>query len=216
MISQNQASLDATTEQTLPLTAVGAKNKSLTLDQRLIIEHGIENYYSKVDIAKAIGKDKSTVGKEIKLHRTLIQASPELVKNCRHYASCIYDHSCEGCEDFQSFYCSRRDRTPGACNGCESYDECPYEKYWYDAQVAQDTYHERLVESRKGINMSNEEIERMWTVIEPLLVSNHSIAEIVDEHPEIGVCQKTLYNYLNHGIFPLDRKGRKWQPQARA
>ena len=41
----------------------------LTLDERRIILTGITNGSSKTAIAQTIGKDKSTVGKEIKLHR---------------------------------------------------------------------------------------------------------------------------------------------------
>ena len=43
----------------------------LTLEERRIILAGITNGSTKTAIAQTIGKDKSTVGKEIKLHRTL-------------------------------------------------------------------------------------------------------------------------------------------------
>lgn len=42
------------------------KNLHLTAQERLIIEKGIENGSTKAAIALTIGKDKSTVGKEIK------------------------------------------------------------------------------------------------------------------------------------------------------
>jgi IS30 family transposase len=44
----------------------------LTLEERRIILTGITNGSTKTAIAQTIGKDKSTVGKEIKLHRALI------------------------------------------------------------------------------------------------------------------------------------------------
>jgi len=40
-------------------------NKHLSLNQRKIIQTGIENRCCKVDIAKTIGKDATTVAKEI-------------------------------------------------------------------------------------------------------------------------------------------------------
>ena len=43
------------------------KNAHLTIAERQIIETGIYNGSSKVSIAETIGKDKSTIGKEIKL-----------------------------------------------------------------------------------------------------------------------------------------------------
>ncbi len=45
-------------------------NKHLTLDERKIIQAGIENRSNKVDIARTIGKDPTTVAKEIRKHRT--------------------------------------------------------------------------------------------------------------------------------------------------
>ena len=43
----------------------------LTLQDRIIIAAGISNGSPKAAIADTIGKDKSTVGKEIRLHRFL-------------------------------------------------------------------------------------------------------------------------------------------------
>ena len=51
--------------------ATSNKNLHLTDDERRIIQCGIENNSSKKYIADTLGKDKSTIGKEIKNHRTL-------------------------------------------------------------------------------------------------------------------------------------------------
>ena len=45
------------------------KNLHLTLSERQIIQRGIENGATKASIAATLGKDKSTIGKEIKAHR---------------------------------------------------------------------------------------------------------------------------------------------------
>lgn len=47
------------------------KNCALTLNERRIIQTGITNGSTKTAIANTIGKDKSTIGKEIKRHRIL-------------------------------------------------------------------------------------------------------------------------------------------------
>ena len=44
------------------------KNSHLTKSDREIIESGIKNGATKTSIADTIGKDNSTVGKEIKQH----------------------------------------------------------------------------------------------------------------------------------------------------
>ena len=46
-----------------------SKNKALTLADRNAIEQAISNGSTKTAIAQTRGKDKSTIGKEIKLHR---------------------------------------------------------------------------------------------------------------------------------------------------
>ena len=46
--------------------ATSNKNLHLTDDERKIIQRGIENNSSKKSIADTLGKDKSTIGKEIK------------------------------------------------------------------------------------------------------------------------------------------------------
>ena len=47
------------------------KNSHMSYSDRQIIETGIENGSTKQAIATTLGKDKSTIGKEIKLHRFL-------------------------------------------------------------------------------------------------------------------------------------------------
>ena len=47
------------------------KGTHLTLEDRKIIQKGIENGSTKTSIANTLGKDNSTIGKEITLHRTL-------------------------------------------------------------------------------------------------------------------------------------------------
>lgn len=43
-------------------------NSHLTLDERKIIQTGIENRSTKVAIATTLNKDESTIAKEIKKH----------------------------------------------------------------------------------------------------------------------------------------------------
>ena len=51
------------------------KNKHLTQDDRNVIAIGIVNGSSKKAIADNLGKDKSTIGKEIRAHRYLSHKS---------------------------------------------------------------------------------------------------------------------------------------------
>ena len=176
------------------------KNLHLTAQERIIIEKGIENGSTKAAIALTIGKDKSTVGKEIKKHRELVHKSSYKI-NCANIKNCSHNHVCDNCADFKPFTCNRRDRSPGACNGCSKYTHCRYDKYRYKADFSHKKYREDLVDSRTGINMSYEECKAMADIIVPLIKAGHSPYHIVTNHPELNISEKTLYNYIENGIF---------------
>lgn len=90
----------------------------LTLEERRIILTGITNNSTKTAIAQTIGKDKSTVGKEIKLHRVLTHKC-KMPLECNNYRKCAFGRNCTlDRPEYSPFRCSRRDRSPGACNGC--------------------------------------------------------------------------------------------------
>ena len=176
------------------------KNLHLTVQERIIIEKGIENGSTKAAIALTIVKDKSTVGKEIKKHRELVHKSSYKI-NCANMKNCSHNHVCDNCADFKPFTCNRRDRSPGACNGCSKYTHCRYDKYRYKADFSHKKYREDLVDSRTGINMSYEECKAMADIIVPLIKAGHSPYQIVTNHPELNISEKTLYNYIENGIF---------------
>lgn len=179
------------------------KNKPLTLDERRIIETGIRNGSKKTAIADTIGKDKSTVGKEIRLHRTLSHRC-HLPLECSTYGKCIHGRHCTAhCPDYVPFRCSRRDRSPGACNGCSKYSHCRFDKYTYDAAAADSAYHSLLVEAREGVNLTTAQAKEIAAVVGPLLKQGLSPYHIISAHPELGISEKTLYNYIEWHVFDV-------------
>lgn len=173
----------------------------LTLQERRIILAGITNGSTKTAIAQTIGKDKSTVGKEIKLHRTLSHKC-KMPLECNHYKKCVYGRQCTpDCPEYSPFHCSRRDRSPGACNGCSNWSHCRFDKYQYSPEEAYRDYRTTLVDSREGVNLTVQEAKQMASVIAPLLKQGQSPYQIVTNHPELGISEKTLYNYIENGIF---------------
>ena len=176
-------------------------NTHITREERGIIEAGIRNGSTKTAIAKTIGKDNSTVGKEIKLHRELRHKSG-LALECANYKKCIYGRQCTAdCPDFVKFICKRRDRSPGACNGCSNYSYCRFDKYIYDAATAQISYESSLVDSRTGYNITQEEAKELGEKLRPLLKQGLSPYAILQSHPDLGVSERTIYTYLENGVF---------------
>ena len=179
------------------------KFKALTLEDRRIIETGIRNGSTKTAIATTLGKDKSTIGKEIKLHRVL-KHKCAMPLECSNYPRCKYGRHCQvSCPSYAKFKCARRDRSPGACNGCGRYSHCRFDKYSYDAAQAHSEYRLTLVEAREGVNLTTSQAKEMAGVIGPLLAHGHSPYQIIHDHPELGICEKTLYNYIDQQAFSV-------------
>lgn len=176
-------------------------NSHITRDERVIIETGIRNGSTKTAIAKTIGKDNSTIGKEIKQHREL-KYKTSLPLECANYRKCKYGRQCTAsCLDFEPFVCKRRDRSPGACNGCSNYSHCRFDKFVYDAARAQSEYEATLVDARVGYNITPEEAKELGEKLRPLLKQGLSPYAILQSHPDLGVSERTIYTYLENGVF---------------
>lgn len=173
----------------------------LTLEERRIILTGITNGSTKTAIAQTIGKDKSTIGKEIKLHRILSHKC-SLPLECNNYRKCTHGRHCTlDCPEYSPFRCSRRDRSPGACNGCSNWSYCRFDKYTYSPEEAHRDYRNTLSDSREGVNLTVQEAKTMAAIIAPLLKQGQSPYQIVTNHPELGISEKTLYNYIEQDVF---------------
>ena len=177
-------------------------NTHLTLDERKIIEAGITNNSTKSAIAKTIGKDATTVAKEIRKHR-IFKARNTFNRPvmCEKLSVCPHKPCVEKCEFFAEPKCSRRDKSPGACNGCEKASKCRYDKYFYKAETANGEYRRDLVDYREGINLTTKERDSVARVIAPLLKQGQSVHQILSAHPEIKQSQRTLYSYIESGVF---------------
>lgn len=177
------------------------KNKHLSYGDRQIIEKGITNGSSKAAIAETLGKDPSTIGKEIKEHRELTSRC-SLAKECKVYKTCTRGRICKSeCVDFVLFKCKRRDRSPGACNGCDNIHSCRFNKYKYDASKANNEYLNNLSGLRQGFNTTVADVKEIGQIMEPLLKNGQSIDQILLAHPEIKVTNKTIYSYIDAGLF---------------
>lgn len=178
-------------------------NTHLTLDERKIIQTGIENRSRKVDIARTIGKDPTTVAKEIRKHREL------KARNTFNYPSiCIHTKACGGCkrkcDKYEEIKCNKRDKSPGACNKCPNISRCHLDKYFYYATKANEEYKLDLVDFREGINLTTLERKELASILKPLLDQGQSIYQIKSSHPDIKQSIKTLYNHIESDVFKDD------------
>ena len=175
-------------------------NKHLTLDERKIIQIGIENGSNKIDIARTIGKDPTTIAKEIRKHRTFKPRNQFIYPSI-----CIHRKECGGCKKkcyrYEEIKCNKRDKSPGACNKCPKIATCHLDKYFYYATTADSEYKNDLINFREGINMTTKEVKDLADILKPLLDQGQSIYQIKSSHKEIKQCSKTLHNYIEMGVF---------------
>ena len=150
--------------------AENEKGTHLTYEDREIIQTGIENGSTKTSTASTIGKDNFTVGKERTLHRTL-KSKFSLPLECSAYQYCKLGWSCTiACPKYKPLKCTRRDRSPGACNGCSHVSRCRSDKYWYDAGAAEKEYRKALVDARQGTVLTTSEAETIVDTDPPELL----------------------------------------------
>ena len=204
---------------------IPGNQKHMTMDNRIAIEKGLDNNLTLRNIASQLGKDPTTIAKEIKKHRILQKHSSALwsANQCALIRDCTRKHVCGGyapacnkfckkcnrcnshCPDFiqKSFHCSKTDKAPYVCNGCESRLRCRLDKFFYKATTAHKQYRTVLVDSRAGINITPEDLIILDELITPLIRQGHSPYMILQEHPEIKLSEKTIYNYIDSGALSV-------------
>ena len=174
--------------------------KHLSLEDRKVIEQNICKGLRKFETAKELNKSQSTIGKEIKNNRkcryALVDTPPW---NCKFFKDCMVCTS--KCTQFEEISCSRRDRFVGACNCCPNIKKCKLSKYFYYASVAQKNYEYTLKDAREGVNLNTTELYELAHIICPLIKQGQSIYTILQNHKEITQCEKTIYTYIEMGLF---------------
>jgi Transposase and inactivated derivatives, IS30 family len=180
-------------------------NKHLSLDDRKIIESALNNAATRTAIAQTLGKDKSTICKEVKKHKFISTSTygrnPNGVYDCVHLSECDLKFCANPCERYKMTRCSRRDRTVGVCNGCEQYQYCKKTRYRYDAQKAQSTYTNTLSDSRIGVDLTSSQAKALGDILKPLINQGQSVYAIIKNNPDISLSEKTIYNYISNGVF---------------
>lgn len=200
------------------------KHKHLTLDDRCIIQEELLKEKTFKEIGQRLGKDPSTISKEVRRNLTRIlpksfgrprnictkRQTCSIQGLCSRYPNCLVDlcryctslNCNERCPEFEPIQCSKLERPPYVCNGCEDFRKCYKLKQVYGAQLAEKKYRTTLRESRTGINLTEAELEQLDLLITPLIKKGQSLYHIWHYHKdEIPVKVKTLYTYTDEGYF---------------
>jgi len=174
----------------------------LTLQDRQAIQCAIEEGKTKAEIGRLLGKDPCGISREIIRHREFRERNvynrPIL---CAKRKDCKIRRCTKACKEYEEPACIKRDRLPGVCNGCDKRARCPMDKYLYHAARANSKYREMLVSCREGINLEETERNFIGEIISPLLKQGQSVYQILANHPELQLSNRTLYRYIETGVF---------------
>ena len=198
------------------------KNKGthLAREERFYIEDALKVNYPLKKIAEYLGKDPTTISKEVKRNRISSMRLGSIKSiGCAKRRKCTFKNLCSNtcnrlckkcstvncyrsCPEYVPETCGRLDRFPHVCNGCEKKMGCRLEKQNYRARVANAKYKDTLSDTRKGIAMTPEELNQLDNLISPLIKKGQSIAHIYSHHShEISCCERTLYTYVGEHLF---------------
>lgn len=160
------------------------KNKHMLLDDRIEIQECLNKGMSFKDIGKRIGKDPTTISKEVKLHGQIYTNSFTKTDEC----------------------CPKLLKAPFVCNNCpkRNHSNCHYPRRTYQAKTAQKEYETVLVESREGIPLSKEEFYRTEEIISNAVRSGQNIYHAIQAN-ELSVSKSTVYRHIEYGYYTISK-----------
>ena len=149
------------------------KWEHINILQRRAIASGLAQNKSLKEIAEMVELDPTSVSKEIIRNR--IKTKEGTKKN---------------------EVCKRILRFPRCCNGCvRKYADCQYDQYKYYAEKAQEKADRRLVNSRIGINMTEDEFNEVDKVVKEGIANKESIYHIVKSNDGMP-STPTIYRWI--------------------
>lgn len=162
------------------MATISNYKKHLKLSERIKIEKYLNEGKSFRFISKEINKGVNTISREIENRR---------YKEKGNYFNGIPKK------------CEKLEEAPFVCNACPNSKKCRLNKFYYDAERAQDEYQKILIESRVGIDRTTQEFKQLNKTVKEDIDKGHSFALIIHNHPELDVCERTLYNYQEQGYL---------------
>lgn len=202
-------------------------SKQLSLSERMIIERMLHNDYTFASISRKLERSASTISREVLNYRCFVNPLPIPGENdCIHKFSCIRnnicddapvhgcyfyrckkcpDHVCfEICNSYVSNHCDSLDKPPYVCTECDKQKSCKLNHAYYTAHRANAAHEKSIKEAHSGIRKTSEELIEIGNLIKPLIERGQSLNHICTTHSdEIGVCERTLYKYIDDNVFDV-------------
>jgi transposase, IS30 family len=166
------------------------KFKHLTLEDRIEIQMCLDQGMTFKAIAGRVGKDQTTISKEVKRH---IKVNPGSVKKFDQHGNPITN------------ICPLLLKAPFVCNPCRKrHAQCGFQKQLYNAKAAQKDYESLIVEAREGIPLNKQEFYEIDAVITEGIRKGQHLYHIMAAN-DLGVSKSTVYRHLNRGYLSASK-----------
>lgn len=158
------------------------KNKHLTFDERIEIQECLSKGMTFKAIGKLIGKDQTTVSKEVKRH--------------------IYVHTNSFVKTDE--VCPYLLKAPFVCNACKDRSRscCRYPRRMYIAKKAQADYEELLVDARTGIPLNKESFYKTEKIISEAVRSGQHVYHAIQAN-DLPVSTATVYRHIKKSYYSI-------------
>ena len=165
------------------------KNKHLTLEDSIEIQGCLDKGMTFKAIAKRVGKDQTTISKEVKKHLV-------------YTASKVTHRDKEG-NEMPPPVCPKLLKTPFVCNPCDKKRySCPYQKQRYVAKDAQREYESLLVTAREGIPLNQESFYEADRVITEGIQGGQHLYHILQSN-DLDMSKSAVYRNLHKGYLSV-------------
>lgn len=165
------------------------KNKHLSLEDRNVIHQCLDRGMTFKAIAAQIGKDQTTVSKEVKKHL--------------EFTTSNVVHRDKNGAELPTPVCPKLLKSPFVCNPCEKRRyACAFSKQKYIARLAQQQYESLLVEARKGIALNKEAFYLADQVIAAGIQKGQHLYQILQSH-DLHMSKSAVYRNLHKGYLSV-------------
>lgn len=172
------------------------KHKHLTLSDRNDIQCGLERQESFKAISQLIGKDPTTVAKEVRRNKEDRISTKDAPP------------------------CSLLQKAPYVCNGCpRKRINCGYKKTFYYGKRAQQKYENLLVEAREGTPLNRETFWEIDRILSKGIKKGQHVYHILKTN-HIGISSATVYRHIRKGYLSVSTldlpRAVKFKPRKKA
>ena len=197
--------------------------KHLDIEERRIIEEGLNDRKTFTWIATRVGVEISSVRREILRNRRRDGSSGGKSADrtdCSHLKACKIQGLCGGClvpkrckncyardcweicGAYEKRACLTVEKAPLVCNACNRYPKCALTRWKYSAEFAQKQAVLRGKESREGIDLTEEEVGSLVGTVRAGLARGQSIHHIFESNG-LPCSERSFYRHVENQTIPI-------------